>query len=98
MLLLNCALKLVEEIIIYIYIFLAFEDVSRLRRLTDLHLTAEAQARSQSSARNIYGGHSCVGKGFCRNFVLLLVSIIPPTLHIHLHLMLLKSEGQNGEE
>ena len=69
----------------------------RLRRLTDLPLTAEAQVRSQSSAFNISGGHSGVGKGFCRIFVLPLVSIIPPPLHIHLHLTLLNQKDKRAK-
>lgn len=62
-----------------------------------LALTAEAQVRSQSSACNIYGGHSGVGKGFCRNLVLPLVSIIPLTFHTYLNLMLLNQDkrGKN---
>jgi len=62
-----------------------------------LALTAEAQVRSQSSACNIYGGHSGVGKGFCRNLVLPLVSIIPLTFHIHLHLMLLNQKDKRAK-
>jgi len=74
-----------------------FEDVPRVGGLTALPLTEEAQVPSQSSTCNIYGGHSGVGKGFCRNSVLPLVSIIPPTLHIHLHLMLLNQKDKRAK-
>jgi hypothetical protein len=57
-------------------------------------LTAEAQVRSQSSACNINGGHSAVGTGFCRYFVLHLVNALPPALHIHRHLILLNQKGK----
>lgn len=63
-----------------------------------LPLTAEAQVRSRSTPF-IFVVDTVVqgGGGFRRYFVLSLVSIIPPTLHIHLHLILLLPEGQTGE-